>query len=78
MKIVVIGTTCSKTIVLLRGDGHDTRRCPRYWRQYGDRRGVDVALEGAAVVIDLANSRSLEPSAGSSWLPVVRRTSHRS
>lgn len=67
MKIVVIGGTGligSKTIVLLRGAGHEAlAAAPNTGVDTLTGQGLDAALEGAQVVIDLANSRSFEPSA---------------
>jgi uncharacterized protein YbjT (DUF2867 family) len=67
MKIVVIGGTGligSKTIVLLRGAGHDAlAAAPDTGVNTVTGEGLEAALEGAEVVIDLVNSRSFEPSA---------------
>jgi len=67
MKIVVIGGTGligSKTIVLLRGAGHDAlAAAPNTGVNTVTGEGLEAALDGADVVIDLANSRSFEPSA---------------
>ena len=67
MKIVVIGGTGligSKTIVLLRGAGHDAlAAAPDTGVNTVTGEGLEAALDGADVVIDLANSRSFEPSA---------------
>ena len=67
MKIVVIGGTGligSKTIVLLRGAGHDAlAAAPNTGVNTVTGEGLEAALDGAEVVIDLANSRSFEPSA---------------
>jgi uncharacterized protein YbjT (DUF2867 family) len=66
MKIVVIGGTGligSKTIVLLRGAGHDAlAAAPKTGVNTLTGEGLEAALTGADVVIDLANSRSFEPS----------------
>src|SRR5512145_1104841 len=66
MKIVVIGGTGligSKTIVLLRGAGHEAlAAAPDTGVNTVTGEGLAV-LDGADVVIDLANSRSFEPSA---------------
>ena len=67
MKIVVIGGTGligSKTIGQLRGAGHDAlAAAPDTGVNTVTGEGLEAALDGAAVVIDLANSRSFEPSA---------------
>jgi uncharacterized protein YbjT (DUF2867 family) len=67
MKVVVIGGTGligSKTIVLLRGAGHDAlAAAPDTGVNTVTGEGLEAALDGADVVIDLANSRSFEPSA---------------
>jgi uncharacterized protein YbjT (DUF2867 family) len=67
MKIVVIGGTGligSKTIALLRGAGHDAlAAAPNTGVDTVTGEGLDAALAGAEVVIDLANSRSFEPTA---------------
>jgi len=67
MKIVVIGGTGligSKTIVLLRGAGHDAlAAAPDTGVNTVTGEGLDAVLDSADVVIDLANSRSFEPSA---------------
>lgn len=67
MKIVVIGGTGligSKTIVLLRSAGHDAlAAAPDTGVNTLTGEGLEAALDGADVVIDLANSRSFEPSA---------------
>ena len=67
MKSVVIGGTGligSKTIGLLRGAGHDAlAAAPNTGVNTVTGEGLAAALEGADVVIDLANSRSFEPSA---------------
>src|SRR5688572_11838782 len=66
MKIVVIGGTGligSKTIELLRGAGHDAlAAAPDTGVNTVTGEGLEAALDGADVVIDLANSRSFEPS----------------
>lgn len=66
MKIVVIGGTGligSKTIVLLRGAGHEAlAAAPSTGVDTLTCQGLEAALDGADVVIDLANSRSFEPS----------------
>jgi uncharacterized protein YbjT (DUF2867 family) len=67
MKIVVIGGTGligSKTVALLRGAGHDVlAAAPDTGVDTVTGEGLAQALAGADVVIDLANSRSFEPSA---------------
>jgi len=67
MKIVVIGGTGligSKTIVLLRRAGHDAlAAAPDTGVNTLTGEGLEAALNGASVVIDLANSRSFEPPA---------------
>jgi uncharacterized protein YbjT (DUF2867 family) len=67
MKIVVIGGTGligSKTIGLLRGAGHDAlAAAPDTGVNTVTGQGLQAALDGTAVVIDLANSRSFEPPA---------------
>jgi uncharacterized protein YbjT (DUF2867 family) len=67
MKIVVIGGTGligSKTSGVLRGAGHDAlAAAPDTGVNTVTGEGLQAALDGAAVVIDLANSRSFEPSA---------------
>ena len=67
MKIVVIGGTGligSKTIALVRSAGHDAlAAAPDTGVNTVTGEGLEAALHGADVVIDLANSRSFEPSA---------------
>jgi uncharacterized protein YbjT (DUF2867 family) len=67
MKIVVIGGTGligSKTIVLLRGAGHDAlAAAPNTGVNTVTGEGLEAALDAAEVVVDLANSPSFEPSA---------------
>ena len=67
MRIVVIGGTGligSKTVALLRGAGHDVlAAAPDTGVNTVTGEGLAQALAGADVVIDLANSRSFEPSA---------------
>jgi len=67
MKIVVIGGTGligSKAIPLLRSAGHDAvAAAPDTGVNTVTGEGLEAALDGANVVIDLANSRSFEPSA---------------
>jgi uncharacterized protein YbjT (DUF2867 family) len=67
MKIVVIGGTGligSKTVALLRAAGHDVlASAPDTGVNTVTGEGLAQALAGADVVIDVANSRSFEPSA---------------
>jgi uncharacterized protein YbjT (DUF2867 family) len=67
MKIIVIGGTGligSKTIVRLRAAGHDAlAAAPDTGVNTVTGEGLEAALDGAGVVVDLANSRSFEPSA---------------
>jgi uncharacterized protein YbjT (DUF2867 family) len=67
MKIVVIGGTGligSKTIPLLRKSGHDAlAAAPNTGVNTVTGEGLQAALDGAEVVVDLANSPSFEPSA---------------
>jgi uncharacterized protein YbjT (DUF2867 family) len=67
MKIVVIGGTGligSKAVARLRSAGHDAlAAAPDTGVNTVTGEGLDAALDGAEVVIDLANSRSFEPSA---------------
>jgi uncharacterized protein YbjT (DUF2867 family) len=67
MKIVVIGGTGrigSKVVERLRGAGHDAMAAaPNTGVNTVTGEGLEAALEGAHVVIDLANSPSFEPSA---------------
>jgi uncharacterized protein YbjT (DUF2867 family) len=67
MKIVVIGGTGrigSKVVARLRGAGHDVMAAaPNTGVNTVTGEGLEAALEGAHVVIDLANSPSFEPSA---------------
>lgn len=67
MKIVVIGGTGligSKAIARLRGAGHEAlAAAPDTGVDTLTGKGLDAALQGAQVVIDLANSRSFEASA---------------
>ena len=64
MKIVVIGGTGligSKVIVLLRSAGHDAvAAAPSTGVDTVTGEGLDAALNGADVVVDLANSRSFD------------------
>ena len=66
MKIVVIGGTGligSKTIVRLRAAGHEAlAAAPDTGINTVTGEGLEAALEGAEVVVDLVNSRSFEPS----------------
>jgi uncharacterized protein YbjT (DUF2867 family) len=67
MKIVVIGGTGrigSKVVARLRSAGHDVlAAAPNTGVNTVTGEGLEAALEGAHVVIDLANSPSFEPSA---------------
>lgn len=67
MKIVVIGGTGligSKVVARLRGGGHDAlAAAPNTGVNTLTGEGLEAALKGAEVVIDLANSPSLEPPA---------------
>jgi uncharacterized protein YbjT (DUF2867 family) len=67
MKIVVIGGTGligSKTIALLRRAGHEAvAAAPDTGVNTVTGEGLEAVLAGAAVVVDLANSRSFEPRA---------------
>ena len=67
MKIVIIGGTGligSKTIGLLRRAGHEAvAAAPDTGVNTLTGQGLAAALDGAEVVVDLANSRSFEPSA---------------
>jgi uncharacterized protein YbjT (DUF2867 family) len=67
MKIVVIGGTGligSKTIPLLRSAAHEALpAAPNTGVNTVTGEGLDEALAGAQVVVDLANSPSFEPSA---------------
>jgi len=67
MKIVVIGGTGligSKAVTLLRRAGHDAlAAAPNTGVNTVTGEGLEAALDAAAVVIDLANSASFEPSA---------------
>lgn len=67
MKIVVIGGTGligSKTIAALRGTGHDAvAGAPSTGVNTITGEGLDSALEGAEVIIDLVNSPNFEPAA---------------
>ena len=67
MKIVVIGGTGligSKVVARLRGAGHDAlAAAPNTGVNTVTGEGLATALEGAEVVVDLANSPSFEPSA---------------
>lgn len=67
MKIVVIGGTGligSKTVALLRQEGHDVNAAsPNSGVNTLTGEGVEAAMAGADVVIDLANSPSFEDAA---------------
>jgi uncharacterized protein YbjT (DUF2867 family) len=67
MKIVVIGGTGligSKTVTILRQDGHEVvAASPKSGINTITGEGLDEALAGAQVVVDLANSPSFEDKA---------------
>lgn len=67
MKIVVIGGTGligSKTSAILRDRGHDVlAAAPSTGVDTITGDGLDAALDGASIVIDLANGPSFEPAA---------------
>jgi uncharacterized protein YbjT (DUF2867 family) len=67
MKIVVIGGTGligSKTVAILRGDGHEViAASPTSGINIITGEGIKEAMAGAQVVIDLANSPSFEDKA---------------
>jgi uncharacterized protein YbjT (DUF2867 family) len=67
MKIVIIGGTGligSKTTAILRGQGHDVvAAAPNTGVNTITGEGLESALSGAEIVIDLANGPSFEPSA---------------
>jgi len=77
MKIVVIGGTGrigSKVVARLRGAGHDViAAAPNTGVNTVTGEGLEAALEGAHVVIDLANSPSFEPSAVMSFFTAHER-----
>ena len=68
MKIVVIGGTGligSKTVAILRGGGHEViAASPKNGINSITGEGLQEAMAGAQVVIDLANSPSFEDKAG--------------
>src|SRR5512142_956279 len=74
MKIVVIGGTGligSRTVGRLRGAGHEAvAAAPDTGVDTVTGEGLEAALDGAEVVIDLANSRSFEPSAAMEFFTV--------
>jgi uncharacterized protein YbjT (DUF2867 family) len=67
MKIVVIGGTGligSKTVAILRNEGHEVvAAAPNTGVNTITSEGLEAALAGAQVVVDLANSPSFESSA---------------
>jgi len=77
MKIVVIGGTGrigSKVVARLRGAGHDVlAAAPNTGVNTVTGEGVDAALDGAHVEVDLANSPSFEPSAVMSFFTAHER-----
>lgn len=77
MDIVVIGGTGlvgSKTIAALRGAGHDAAAAaPDTGVNTVTGEGLDAALAGARVVVDLANSRSFEPAAAMEFFTTHER-----
>jgi len=77
MKIVVIGGTGrigSKVVARLRGAGHDvTAAAPNTGVNTVTGEGLEAALEGAHVVVDLANSPSFESSAVMSFFTAHER-----
>src|SRR5262245_54650180 len=77
MNIVVIGVTgliVSNTIVLLRGAGHDAlAAAPDTGVNTVTGEGLEAALDGADVVIDLANSRSFEAKAAKDFFTAHER-----
>ncbi|MGY6126150.1 SDR family oxidoreductase [Paraburkholderia strydomiana] len=80
MKIVVIGGTGligSKTVTILRDAGHDVLAAsPRSGINTLTGEGVQEALQGAQVVIDLANSPSFEDSAVLEFFETSGRNLH--
>lgn len=77
MKIVVIGGTGligSKTVERLRGAGHDVvAASPNSGINTFTGEGLDEALKGAKVVVDLANSPSFEEGAAMEFFDVAGR-----
>ena len=80
MKIVVIGGTGligSKTVTILRDAGHDVLAAsPRSGINTLTEEGLQEALQGAQVVIDLANSPSFEDSAVLEFFETSGRNLH--
>jgi len=80
MKIVVIGGTGligSKTVTILRDAGHDVLAAsPRSGINTLTGEGLQEALQGAQVVIDLANSPSFEDSAVLEFFETSGRNLH--
>jgi uncharacterized protein YbjT (DUF2867 family) len=80
MKIVVIGGTGligSKTVAILRGAGHDVLAAsPRSGINTLTGEGLQEALAGAQVVVDLANSPSFEDSAVLEFFETSGRNLH--
>jgi uncharacterized protein YbjT (DUF2867 family) len=80
MKIVVIGGTGligSKTVTILRDAGHDVLPAsPRSGINTLTGEGLQEALQGAQVVIDLANSPSFEDSAVLEFFETSGRNLH--
>ena len=85
MKIVVIGGTGligSKVVDILKGRGHETiAAAPNTGVNTITGEGLDSALAGAQVVIDVANSPSFEDKAAMDFFqtsaPVDLRTLYR-
>jgi nucleoside-diphosphate-sugar epimerase len=76
MKIVVIGGTGligSKIIVLLRSAGHHALAETGVNAVTGE--GLATVLRDAAVIVDLANSRSFEPSAAMDFFTAHEKNS---
>src|ERR1700746_3457205 len=78
MKIVVIGGTGligSKTVAILRKGGHEVgARSPQSGVNTLTGEGLDEALAGAQVVVDLANSPSFEDKAVLEFFETAGRT----
>jgi uncharacterized protein YbjT (DUF2867 family) len=79
MKIVVIGGTGligSKIIVLLRSAGHHAlAAAPETGVNAVTGEGLATVLRDAAVIVDLANSRSFEPSAAMDFFAAHEKNS---
>ena len=77
MKIVVIGGTGligSKLVTLLEAQGHDAvAASPNSGVNTLTGEGLDVVLEGAAVVVDVSNSPSLEGEAALKFFETATR-----